>query len=98
MAAKYGDAIGWSKTNTYDIKKISNATNQTRLHHEVGKARQTLIDDAAEEKLMKQRGYSPRQAIVASFEAEHGRKWDIPEELVEFRAHILKKRKPTLSA
>lgn len=93
MAAKYGDAIGWSKTNTYDIKNFSNATNQTRLHHEVGKARQTLIDDAAEEKLMKQRGYSPRQAIVASFEAEHGRKWDIPEELVEFRAHILKKKK-----
>ena len=25
MAAKYGDAIGWSKTNTYDIKNFSKA-------------------------------------------------------------------------
>ena len=42
-AMKYGDAVSYEKTNTYDIKGFVNATNHGRLIKEVEKARELLI-------------------------------------------------------
>ena len=42
-AMKYGDAVSYEKTNTYDMKGFVNATNHGRLVKEVEKARELLI-------------------------------------------------------